>query len=266
MISTDISLSESFNDCSEFAQTLFLMMIPHCDDWGRLVGNPAKVKAKVKPLSKRTAMHFERALLELAQADLICWYENCAGELYVAFKPESWDDYQAGIHRKAHEEQRRQSRYPAPPNPAYQWPEDASFQQVPGESGKLVEIPPKLNLTKDNLTKLKTPMLAENTGKQARLGKEKPPEGYHECLAVYWESLKAKLNGLNPPKITGGDGKLLKQRLDEQGHEIVQKILEWQFAGGDEKLEECAILKTRLSEHYFARGLWAVSEVVKGKK
>ena len=47
---------------------------------------------------------------------------------------------------------------------------------------------------------------------------------------------EAKLNGLNPPKITGGDGKLLKQRLDEQGHEIVQKILEWQFAGGDEKL------------------------------
>jgi hypothetical protein len=157
MSSTDLSLSESLADCSEFAQLLFLYMIPHQDDWGRLVGNPGRVKAKVMPLCRRPAATFEKAIIELAEHSLICWYGD-DGERYIAFKPESCEEYQQGIHKTA-VERGRKSKFPPPADPRFRWAEDDSQGLSPiiadGQASRTRAEP---NLTKPNLTKPNPPL------------------------------------------------------------------------------------------------------------
>lgn len=122
MISTDISISPQLHTCSEFAQLLFCHMIAHQDDWGRMVGDPAKVKARMQPLSRRAIRSFEAAILELVEGGLICWYE-VEGEKFIALKVDSCAEYQGGIHETA-VGRHRKSQYPAPPDGPFRWPED----------------------------------------------------------------------------------------------------------------------------------------------
>lgn len=151
MISTDISLCETLHECSEFAQNLFMLMIAHQDDWGRLIGSPQKVKAKIKPLSKRSPRQFERAIAELAQAGLICWYSD-ERERFIAFKPESCLEYQSAIHETA-VSRGRKSKFPPPPDPAFQWPEDSENPARHRLSQIICDHQREPNLTKPNLTK-----------------------------------------------------------------------------------------------------------------
>jgi hypothetical protein len=107
MIHKKISLSEQVNDMSEFAQLLFTWMIPHADDFGRLSGSPAVVRAQVMPLSNRSVEDVEDALLDMKAAKLIAWYDTDNG---WAIQLLTFDKHQSGLHR------RTASEYPPPPN------------------------------------------------------------------------------------------------------------------------------------------------------
>jgi len=128
MISTDISLSERVESCSPWAQLLFDRLIAHQDEWGRLVGNPAKVKAKVKPLDRHSTKQFEKALLELARARLICWYGG--EEKYIALRPETCQDVQTNVHAKALGS-KRTSKCPPPNVRAFRWPDEYELPENP---------------------------------------------------------------------------------------------------------------------------------------
>lgn len=76
MLSKVISISEKVNTLPDiFDMLLFTWMIPHTDDFGRLAGSAAKVKALVVPMLDKTIRDVEAALNHLADAELILWYE-----------------------------------------------------------------------------------------------------------------------------------------------------------------------------------------------
>lgn len=75
MIMKSMSVNPNFNSVSEFARLLYLMTTPHCDDFGKLDGDPVVVKALVMPLSERPVQDFEKALQELEEKKFVDWYE-----------------------------------------------------------------------------------------------------------------------------------------------------------------------------------------------
>ena len=121
MISKSLSTSEKFAELvtragplAEFCQTLFLLMVPHSDDFGRLQGDPFTVKYVCHPSSPRTIEDFTRALQQLEAVQLIDWYTVDA-KRYVQIR--QFDPHQPGLHK------RTQSRFP----------------EFPGNSGSIEE-------------------------------------------------------------------------------------------------------------------------------
>jgi hypothetical protein len=226
MISTDISTSERWESCSEFAQLLFLLMVAHQDDWGRLVGSPGQVKAKLKPLSRRTAGVFERAIAELDSAGLICWYE-CEGQMAVALKPASCSEYQTTVHEKA-EERHRKSRFPIPPLDVFRWPQDGS----PGLSRTVQDNPREPNLTEPNLTQ-------ENGGGSRAVARGRPqltPEqktAHKAAIDAFDSGIKAHTGLANPPgwdsKAPGHAARFFWERLlaEDTGEDLQRCIAEY---------------------------------------
>jgi hypothetical protein len=82
-LSKSVSLSEQLEGVSIEAALLFTWCIPHLDSEGRMLGNPAAVKATAVPLRKEITLERLPALLfELATAPkddrdrpLVYWYE-----------------------------------------------------------------------------------------------------------------------------------------------------------------------------------------------
>lgn len=109
MLSKVISVSEKVNlklkDC--FHMLLYTWMIPHSDDFGRLTGSPAKVKALVVPMLDYTISDVEIALHCMSEAELIEWYE-IEGDKYIEIV--GFSEHQSGLQRKT------ASKFPAPPN------------------------------------------------------------------------------------------------------------------------------------------------------
>lgn len=76
MLSKVISVSEKVNMLPEiFDMLLFTWMIPHADDYGRLPGSPAKIKALVVPMIDRSLLQVKQSLERLEEQKLILWYE-----------------------------------------------------------------------------------------------------------------------------------------------------------------------------------------------
>ena len=119
ILKTQISLSEQVNDLSLHAALLFTWMIPHADDFGRMVGNARKVKALVVPMRDDfTSIIVDECLKEMSYAHLIERYE-VNGEFFLQF-PE-WEIHQSGLHK------RTKSKLPGPSN-----------IEIPGNSGKFL--------------------------------------------------------------------------------------------------------------------------------
>lgn len=97
MISKSISVSERVNSLSAFAALLFTWMIPHADDFGRMHGSAAKVKALVIPMRNETIEDVESALNEIASKGLIVLY-TVDGARYVQFP--GWEKHQKGLHKR----------------------------------------------------------------------------------------------------------------------------------------------------------------------
>lgn len=77
MISKSVSTSRKLaaltgeaGSLGEFAQMLYLLLVPHFDDFGRLDGEPFTVKHLALPISPRPEGDFGAALQGIARVDL----------------------------------------------------------------------------------------------------------------------------------------------------------------------------------------------------
>ena len=102
MLSKAISTSKKFaaagrTPMGEFAQLLYTLLQPHCDDFGRQEGDPFTVKHKVLPTSARTEDEFRQALQSLRSEGLIEWYDSDKGQVIEVV---GFAQHQTGLHRK----------------------------------------------------------------------------------------------------------------------------------------------------------------------
>lgn len=138
MISKSISISERVNMLPDvFDMLLFTWIIPHTDDFGRLTGSPAKVKALVVPMLDKSFKEIERSLQNLHEAKLVIWYQ-VDGDKYIQVI--KFDQHQQGLHK------RTRSKLPEPPD---------SDSVIPELSGNFPGIPPELKGTELNRTEEK---------------------------------------------------------------------------------------------------------------
>ncbi len=111
-----------------FDMLLFTWIIPHTDDFGRLAGSPAKVKALVVPMLEKSIKDIGDSLQRLHEQGLIQWYE-ADGEKVIQVT--NFEKHQQGLHK------RTRSKFPDPPD------KSDSFQRVPGTSGNFPTFPPE---------------------------------------------------------------------------------------------------------------------------
>ena len=138
MISKSISISEKVNTLPDiFDMLLFTWIIPHTDDFGRLTGSPAKVKALVVPMLDKTIKDVERAIQSLHDAGLLIWYE-VGSDKYIQIV--NFDNHQQGLHK------RTKSKFPEPPS---------NHNDIPGLSRNFPEFPSEQNRTEENRTEEK---------------------------------------------------------------------------------------------------------------
>lgn len=141
MISKVISISEKVNFLPDiFDMLLFTWMIPHTDDFGRLVGSPAKVKALVVPLLDKSLRDVRDSLQRLHDNGVIQWYE-VDGEQFIQIK--NFEEHQPGLHK------RTRPKFPDPPN------NSANKIDFPGNSGNFPNIPPEEKGREGNRTEQK---------------------------------------------------------------------------------------------------------------
>ncbi|UNL94038.1 hypothetical protein CPY53_11005 [Paenibacillus polymyxa] len=134
MISKVISISEKVNELPDiFDMLLFTWMIPHTDDFGRLAGSPAKVKALVVPMLDKLVSDVKESLHRLQSAGLIEWYE-ADGQKVVQVV--NFEAHQQGLHK------RTRSKFPDPP------------LDFPGSSGNFPNIPLEENRREEKRTEL----------------------------------------------------------------------------------------------------------------
>lgn len=107
MVSKVISISEKVNCLTLFGRLLYTWMIPHTDDFGRLPGSPAKVRALVVPMGDETTKDVAAALEDMTEKELIIWYE-VGGEKIIQIS--NFEEHQSGLR------QRSLSKFPPPPN------------------------------------------------------------------------------------------------------------------------------------------------------
>jgi hypothetical protein len=141
MISKVISISEKVNMLPDiFDMLLFTWIIPHTDDFGRLAGSPAKVKALVVPMLDKSLREVDESIQRLHDQGLILCYE-VDGEKVIQII--NFEKHQQGLHK------RTRSKFPDPPNNS---DNDLYF---PGNSRNFPTFPPEekgreLNRTEKN--------------------------------------------------------------------------------------------------------------------
>ena len=107
MISKSISVSKQVNKLSLGAKLLFTWLIPHCDDWGRMTGDPEVIKAIVFPMDNDYNPDIiEKCLIEMVSQRLIIRYVD-DGEQYLCLP--KWEIHQGSLTR------RTDSKIPEPP-------------------------------------------------------------------------------------------------------------------------------------------------------
>lgn len=103
MISKSLSTSQRFasladaGELGEFCQGLYMLIVAHADDFGRLQGDPFTVKHLCHPSAKRDEKAFSTALEVLDRARLVEWYE-VAGRRYLQVV--DFEQHQSGLHKR----------------------------------------------------------------------------------------------------------------------------------------------------------------------
>lgn len=99
-----ISTSEKADLLTDTEFLLYLLIIPHCDDEGRMQGKPKTVKNKTCPGRTWTAGRIEKMLYRLGEVGLIEYY-SVNGSRYIQVT--QWEE-----HQTFHGITREKSKYP----------------------------------------------------------------------------------------------------------------------------------------------------------
>jgi DnaD/phage-associated family protein len=170
MVSKVISISEKVNSLSLFGRLLYTWMIPHADDFGRLPGSPAKVRALVVPMADETVKDVEQALADMHERGLIIWYE-VDGERFIQIT--NFEKHQQGLHK------RTKSKFPEPPD---------EFREIPGNSEEFpLELEGNKNRTEYTPT---TPNNARDEEKDAQVFRVFEQEGFGTLSSVLVDDLR----------------------------------------------------------------------------
>ena len=170
MISKAISISEKVNSLSVFGRLLYTWMIPHADDFGRLPGSPAKVRALVVPMADETVKDVEQALADMHERGLIIWYE-VDGERFIQIT--NFEKHQQGLHK------RTKSKFPEPPD---------EFREIPGNSEEFpLELEGNKNRTEYTPT---TTNNARDEEKDAQVFRVFEQEGFGTLSSVLVDDLR----------------------------------------------------------------------------
>ncbi len=118
-ISTELSSDERLAEVSagsvdHVEVVLYLLSIPHADDWGRLPGSPSRLRLLVVPGLEVTAERVREAIEAIASAGLWMLYEDSAGKTTISFPVEEWWASQSYINVSKREDDTRSS-FGAPP-------------------------------------------------------------------------------------------------------------------------------------------------------
>lgn len=126
MISKSISTSRKFSRLpSDQARMLYLMLLPHTNDFGIIEGEEFWIKYNVVPtLEHWTEELIANTLKEIEGVGLAFWYQN-NGKKYIEIT--NFDEHQ-DLHK------RTKSRLPD---------HSGKFREVPGKSCNATEIPPR---------------------------------------------------------------------------------------------------------------------------
>lgn len=153
MISKSLSTSEKYallgeqgGELAEFCQLLYVLVLPHTDDFGRLQGDPFTIKHMCYPASPRRLDEFVSALTILADAKLLEWYE-IRGKRYLQVA--NFEAHQQGLHK------RTRSACPPPPS---------------GTPGNPPELPAQEKRREAKGRELKTPRTPPTRGRRPRPG------------------------------------------------------------------------------------------------
>ncbi len=103
IIKESICTSEQIDKLSAFAETTFYRLIVNADDFGRMDGRVAVLRARLFPLKDVRNSQIEDALQELASVELVNTY-SVDGKPFVRLS--GWDRHQQIRAKK--------SKYPAP--------------------------------------------------------------------------------------------------------------------------------------------------------
>ena len=206
MISKSLSTSEKFAalsacdaELSEFCQILYLMLIPHSDDFGRLQGDPFTIKHQCLPASPRPVEDFQRALNLLHNAELVIWYQ-VSGKQFVQIT--NFDPHQIGLHKRT----------------------KSTFPEFPGKYRKRREIPSEEKGREEKGTE-------ENS-----VGAGKAPTPTRDFLAWFVDEYKAKRDGAKYI-VTDKHGGLIKRLLTHHSPERLRRLALVMFGSNDEWIE-----------------------------
>ena len=84
-------------DLSGFYQLLFVLIVSHADDFGRLEGDAFTIKHRVFPVSDRPESDFASALQVLHEVGLIVWYQVQQKQIVEVV---NFSDHQQGLHKR----------------------------------------------------------------------------------------------------------------------------------------------------------------------
>ena len=135
MVDKVIAVSTRFKKLDWTGKALYLMLLPHTDDFGRLDGEPEVVRALICPMEKITVASVGKRLEAMADAGLIALYDH-AGTRYLAVA--KFEEHQTGLHR------RTRSRYPPVP---LGHPNATEYSTSPHDSEYFRELPGISRLT-----------------------------------------------------------------------------------------------------------------------
>jgi len=143
MISKSISTSRRFGELrTDFQRLLYLMLIPHTDDFGRIDGTPYHIRHCIVPTLRRSEKQIIDALIVLGEVGLIRWYRT---DEQITIQITNFDEHQTGLHKRT--ESAWLSYEDAESMPGFEdlAPESEKFREIPGNS-RLIE----LNRTEQN--------------------------------------------------------------------------------------------------------------------
>lgn len=217
MISRSISTSRKVNRLGPEGALLFTWMCLHCDDWGRMEGDPYAIKIKVVPgMSGYTESSVHEHLTQMQSVGLIHWYD-VNGDRWIEIP--KWDEIQSwgGVHRQGSD------------IPDYS--EGDTVYRVPGHGAPCSGSPPQ--------------------GK-ARQGKARSSQVYvtghpvYDLVTLYFEKVgKRGARGLAQEKIASH----VKSGLDiEDLRRAVENCAEFHGAAGTEDRHKM------LAQTFFYRG------------